>query len=183
MFRHKPYALRAALLFVSLLFGSVSAFAQKTSNPLLPNVNLGLSAPQVGVGLNVAVPQVVAPRTLVGVPALPVPMVTATVAPPIASTPSVSAAVGGQGAALSVNVPSVSGLTSPLGANVNVNTGGSTPLLAVGVDVSGSTVGVGVGDGGIRGAPPAPNFPASGPSTAAPDQLLQQRLALLPTCR
>lgn len=184
MFRHQPYALRATLLFFSLLFGSVSAFAQKTTSPLLPNVNLGLSAPKVGVGLNVAVPPVVVPQTLVGVPAaLPVPMVTATVAPPIASTPPVSATVGGQGAALSVNVPSVSGLTPPLGTDVNVNTGGSAPLLAVGVDVSGSTLGVSVGDGGIPGAPPVPNFPASGSTPAAQDQLLQQRLALLPTCR
>jgi hypothetical protein len=183
MFTRKPYAFHAALLFISLLFGTVSAFAQKATSPLLPNVNLGLSAPKVGVGLNVAVPPVVVPRTVVGVPAaLPVPMVTTTVAPPIASTPSVSATVGGVGTAVSVNVPSVSGLTPPLGANVNVNTSGSAPVLAVGMDVSGSTLGVGVGDSGIPGAPPAPSFPAPGP-TAAEDQLLQQRLALLPTCR
>ncbi|MGH8641025.1 MAG: hypothetical protein ACRET6_04905 [Burkholderiales bacterium] len=188
MFRSTPYALRAALLFISLLFGAASALAQKTTHPLLPSVNLGLAAPKVGVGLDVAVPPVVVPRTVVGVPAaLPVPMVTTTVAPPIASTPSVSATVGGQGggvgAALSVNVPPVSGLTPPLGANVNVNTGGSTPALAVGVDVSVPTLGVSVRDGGIPGAPPAPNLPAPGPTPATQDQLLQQRLALLPTCR
>ena len=51
MFRHKPYALRATLLFTSLLFGSVSAFAQKLPLPGVPSVNLGLSAPKVGVEL------------------------------------------------------------------------------------------------------------------------------------
>jgi hypothetical protein len=180
MFRRKPCALGAVLLFLSLLFGTVSAFAQRTTSPLLPNVSLGLSAPKVGVGLNVAVPPVVVPGTLVGVPAaLPVPMVTTTVAPPIASTPSVSATVGGQSAALSVNVPSVSGLTPPLGTNANVNTGGG-PVPAVGVDVSGATL---VGDGGIPGAPPAPNFPAPTGLAAAQNQLAETRLDLLPTCR
>jgi len=55
MFTHKPCALRAALLFASLLFGSVSAFAQKQPLPGLPSVNLGL--PKVDLPLRIEPPK------------------------------------------------------------------------------------------------------------------------------
>jgi hypothetical protein len=42
MFTRKLYALHTALLFTPLLFGSVSAFAQKQTLQGLPSVNLGL---------------------------------------------------------------------------------------------------------------------------------------------
>lgn len=49
MFRSTPYALHAALLFSSLLFGSVSALAQKLPLQGVPSVNLGLPAPNLPI--------------------------------------------------------------------------------------------------------------------------------------
>jgi hypothetical protein len=174
---------RVALLSVLLLSGHTVAYGQKApnrQNPLLPDVHLGLNK----LGVDAILTPPAAPKAVLPVlPSLSVPGVAVRAAPPIVPGSSVSATVGGGGAGASVTVPPIGGLTPPLGANVNVNTGGSAPVLAVGVDVSGSTLGVSVGDGGIPGAPPAPNFPESGPTAAAQDQLLQERLALLPTCR
>lgn len=56
----RPYKLRAALLFTSLLFGSVSAFAQKQPLPGLPSVNLGL--PKVDLPLRIEPIRVDSPK-------------------------------------------------------------------------------------------------------------------------
>jgi hypothetical protein len=115
MLRRTPYVLRAALLFSSLLAGSVSAFAQTQPHLGLPSVNLGLPVP-----------------SRIEPPKLPV------------------------DATVTVRVPSVGGLTSPLNATVGV--GGSGP-----------------------GVPPLP-LTSSQAIVEAP-QVAEKQLELLPTCR
>ena len=85
---------------------------------------------------------------------------------------------GGLGASVNVAVPPVIGLP-PVGARVDVNTAAPAPI-GVGVSLGSGQVQVG---GTPPGAPPAPNLPVSGPTQATQEQLLQQRLAQLPTCR
>jgi hypothetical protein len=157
MFRPTPYALRAALLLGSLLFGSASAIAQLKTNPLLPNANLGLPGVQVGVGLR--------PGASV---AVTVPAIGGLTTSPLNTTVNVNTG----GASVSATVPSVGGLTPSLGASVNVNTAGPGPALQAGVNVGGSG----------PGAPPIPE--TSQLMAAVPQgQVAERRLELLPTCR
>lgn len=91
---------------------------------------------------------------------------------------NVTGGAGGLGASVNVGVSPVVGLP-PVGVRVDVNTAAPGPI-GVGVSLGSGQVQVG---GAPPGAPPVPNLPASGPTAATQEQLLQQRLALLPTCR
>lgn len=144
---------------------------------MLPDVHLGLNK----LGVDAILTPLAAPKAVLPIlPSLSVPGVAIRVAPPIVPGSSVSATVGGGGVGAFVAVPPVGGLTPPLGANVNINTGGSAPVLAVGVDVSGATVQL-----GVPGTPPAQDVRAPGLMTVAQGGGLasERRLDLVPTCR
>jgi len=185
MNKRKLLSTRVALLSVLLLSGHTVAYGQKAPtrlNPLLPDVQLGLNKP----GVDAVLTPLAAPKAVLPIlPPLSVPGVAVRVAPPIVPGSSVSATVGGGGVGSSVTVPPIGGLTPPLGANVNVNTGGSVPVLVVGVDVSGSSLQVGVGGNGTPGALPPQNIYAPELMVVAQGgwQPAERNLDLVPTCR
>jgi hypothetical protein len=180
MNKRKLLSARVALLSVLLLSGHTVAYGQKVpnrSNPLLPDVHLGLNK----LGVDAILTPLAAPKAVLPVlPTLSVPALAVRVAPPIIPGSNVSATVGGGGLGASVTVPPVGGLTPSLGTNLNVNISGSGPVLAVGVDVSGATAQL-----GAPGTPPAQDVRAHDLMAIAEASGLasERRLDLVPTCR
>jgi hypothetical protein len=176
----KLLSTRVALVSVLLLSGHTVAYGQKApnrSNPLLPDVHLGLNK----LGVDAILTPLAAPKAVLPVlPTLSVPALAVRVAPPIIPGSNVSATVGGGGLGASVTVPAVGGLTPSLGTNLNVNTSGSGPVLAVGVGVPGTTVQL-----GVSGTPPVQDVHAADLVAVAQAGGLasERRLDLVPTCR
>ena len=166
-----PSTARAVLTAVLVLSGHTAAFGQGIGIGKLgqlPNVHLGLG--KVGVEA-ILIPGNAAKAASPLLPALFVPAVTVRVAPPILPGTDVSVGAGGGGVGGSVTVPSIGGLTPPLGVDVNVNTGGPGPLVAVG----------GVGE--TADAPPNQSALDLAAVARSGGPMAERSLDLVPTCR
>jgi hypothetical protein len=163
----KPRTLRA-LLFIPLLLGAVSAFAQVR----LPGA-IQISVPKV-LDARVGLPRVELPKNVLDL-SKAVPAITSQQLPKVdVKAPALSAGVGGSvtkpEASIDVGVPSVGGLIPSINARVNVNTGVSGPVE--------------VGTAGIGSAPGSAPLPETTAAVAAPQQhVAERRLDQLPNCR